>query len=257
MGDGVIDTCGVADRDPWLADEGGFSRSNDRERIAEIIQYIKDNDVTLTLVDGGRGISQQSLLINTTDDSLQIAKPSEWGDAIDSFRVFFRDMQQRWNFFMATGLMDKTSNLSVAMPDALYFLQRRSCNRVKLPAGTRALVKRENEAMTTIFVRDLSADGMLMCNDPAEGKYATDSVISDIVVSIPRGRAVDEVSTARRVLPLIGRGRVVRSFVDQETLRPCYGVSFHYDSEYVKETINQVVFEVERAGLLEDCSAPN
>ena len=111
--------------------------------------------------------------------------------------------------------------------------------------------------MATVFVHDLSAAGMLMCNDPAEGEYATDSIINDIVVSIPPRGSAGEVSTARKVLPLICRGRIVRSFVDQETQRPCYGVSFHYDSNYVKETISQVVSEVAGDVLPAANSSPN
>jgi hypothetical protein len=257
MDDGIVDILGVVDRESWRDDEGGFSKATDREYIAGTIQYIKDNRVSLTLVEDGGGICQQSLLINNVDGSLQIDKPLEWGDAIDSFRVFFRDVHQRWNFFMANRLLDNTLSLSIAMPDELYLLQRRSCHRVRVPVGTRALIKNEDEAMTNILVYDLSAVGMLMGSDSAEGEYATDSIISDIVVSIPPRGSGGEVSTARKVLPLIGRGRIVRTFVDQETLRPCYGVSFHYDSSYVKETISQVVSEVARDYLADDSSSPD
>jgi hypothetical protein len=85
---------------------------------------------------------------------------------------------------------------------------------------------------------------MLMYNDPAEGEYATDSIINDIVVSIPPFSGAGEKSCVRKVLPLIGQGRIVRSYIDSDTQRPCYGVSFLYDSSYVKETIDQIVSEM-------------
>ncbi len=249
-------TLGAADHEPWLADQNGFAISKDRPDIAQTMDYLKDNRVTLTLVDDAGGICLQSLLVNIVDGSLQVDKPLDWSEEVDSFRVFFRDKDQRWSFFMASSLAGYPFSLSIAMPEALYTLQRRAFNRVKVPAGTRALVKREDEAMTTIFVYDLSVAGMLMCSDPAEGEYATDSLISDIVISIPPGKAAGEVSIARKVLPLIGRGRIVRSFVDQETLRPCYGVSFHYDSQYVQENIKQVVSEVASAAQPDACASP-
>ncbi|MCK4839093.1 MAG: PilZ domain-containing protein [Desulfobulbaceae bacterium] len=240
----VSKTSGAANGEPWLAEDNGFSISKDQGYIAKTMDYLKDNHVTLTLVDDAGGVCLQSLMVNIVDGALQVDKPLDWDEEIGSFRVFFRDMTQRWNFFMASSQPGNPFSLSIVMPDALSFYQRRSSTRVKVPVGARALIRKENEKIATVFITDLSAAGMLMCNDLAEGEYDTDSIISDIVVSIPPIGAAGEVSTVRKVLPLIARGRIVRSFVDQETLRPCYGVSFHYDSKYVKESIDQVVSEV-------------
>lgn len=257
MTDDIPATSDAVDCDPWLEDEGRFVISEDQGCIAETMGYLKDNHVSLTLVDGGGEVCLQSLLVNITDGVLQLDKPLEWSSTCDSFRVFFRDMNQQWNFFEARSLSGNPFSLPIAAPVELYLLQRRSYRRVKVPVGTRALVKKDNEAMATVVVHDLSAAGMLMANDPAECEYTTDSIIRDIVVSIPPRGSVGEVSTARKILPLICRGRVVRSFIDQETERPCYGVSFHYDSNYVQETISQVVSEVESPALSDDSIAPD
>lgn len=257
MTDDMPATSGAVDCDPWLEDQGRFVISEDLGGVSETMAYLKDNHVSLTLVDGSGGVCLQSLLVNITDGVLQLDKPLEWDGAMDSFRVFFRDMNQQWNFFAARSLSGNPFSIPVSVPDELYVLQRRSYRRVKVPVGTRALVKKDNEVMSTVVVHDISAAGMLMANDPAECEYSTDSIIRDIVVSIPPRGSVGEVSTARKILPLICRGQIVRSFVDQATQRLCYGVSFHYDSNYVKETISQVVSEVDSPAASDDIVASN
>jgi hypothetical protein len=242
---------------PWGAPDNSFSQSQNREHIAQTMRYVKNEHVALTLVAAGGDAVLHSLALNITEGELQIDKPLEWAGAIDSFRVFFRDMRQRWNFFAVSGAADNPFSLSIPMPETIWLLQRRSCNRIKVPCGTRALVKKADAAMATVLVHDLSAAGMLMYNDQVEGEYAMDSVINDIIVSIPSPGAAGEVGLARKVLPLIGQGRIVRAFVDPQTRRRCYGVSFSYESNYVRESINQVVAEVERKGLANNSSAFN
>lgn len=242
INDGRTDNLKDAGDEPWLAANRILLKSADYDVIVASLQHLKDNHLPLILVAEGGAVYQQNLVINLADDRLQIDKPLEWVDGVGSCRVFFKDSDDKWNFFPASELAESPFNLSVAMPDELYFFQQRSCHRVTFPPGTRALVKRQNDSMATVFVHDLSAAGMLICNDPLDGEYDKDSVISDIVISIPaRGGAI-----ARRVLPLISRGQIVRSYTDQETMRPCHGVSFQYDSRYVEETIRLLVAEVER-----------
>jgi|GEM_PF-5893386 len=231
---------------PWHNRENCFSKSTDLLLIARSIRHIKDNHGALTLVADHGDVCQQSLLVNFNEKSLQLDRPLEWNDKLDYFRVFFRDRYHNWNFFSVSEFSSSPFAISAAMPEELYFLQRRACQRVKVPVGTRALVKNGNQVMTTVFVKDLSAGGMLMSNDPADGEYVKDSVINDILVSIPPSGAGGENGSIRTVLPLIGQGRIVRSYVDRQTNRPCYGVSFQYDSNYVKDTINQIVSEVNR-----------
>jgi hypothetical protein len=243
--------------DPWALPGNRFSQSQNREHIARTMRYIKEEHVALAVVAAGSDVALQSLLINITEGELRIDKPLEWAGAIDSFRVFFRDLQQRWNFFAVSAAGDNPFSLSIPMPEILCLLQRRSCNRIKVPCGTRALVKKADAGLATVLVHDLSAAGMSMCNDPAEGEYAMDSIISDIIVSIPPQLAAGEVSLARKVLPLIGQGRIVRAFVDPQSRRRCYGVSFSYESGYVRDSISQVVAEEERRGLENNCSSFN
>lgn len=247
----------VNDDAPWFVDCDAFSQCNDLGYIAKSVGIVKDNRLPLTLVADGGKIFQQSLLTNITDGLLQIDKPLEWDDEIYSFRAFFRDMQKKWNFFPVNIESCNPFSISVAMPETLSFLQRRSCGRIKVPSGTRALVRNGNDVMSTVFVHDLSAAGMLICNGPAEYQYSTDTIISDIVVSIPPGASGGEVATARKVLPLINQGKVVRSFVDKKSHRSCHGISFHYDSSYVRETIDRAISEVEREVLSGDCSVSN
>lgn len=248
MNDRGISGLADGDREPWLADRGRFLRANDPGYIAGILQYLKDNHVPLTLVVDGGGIPRPSLVIDISKGSVQIDKPLEWDAGTGSFRVFYRDMGQMWSFFSVYDFSVDPFRLVTALPDELFFLQKRACPRVAFPPGTRALIKRDNQAMSTVFVHDLSSAGMLICNDPADGEYDRDSIISDIVVSIPARSDNGRGGSARKVLPLISRGQIVRSYRDQETMRPCYGVSFQHDSRYVEETIGQVVAEVERAG---------
>ncbi|MDF1578840.1 MAG: hypothetical protein RQ753_10395 [Desulfurivibrionaceae bacterium] len=244
MSDEFSGGSGTEGERPWLDRESRFSKSEDQAFIARSMQYVKDHHGILTLVSDCGGVYQESLLINIEHGALLIDKPLEWAGEPDSFRIFFRDRRRIWNYFPVSGVSYSPFALTVAMPEELHCQQRRACPRVMVPPGTRALVKNGSQAMATVFVHDLSAAGMLMCNDPAEGEYATDSIINDIVVSLPAGGTAHGEGNVRKVLPLIGQGRIVRSYLDKETQRPCYGVSFQYESVYVKETINQIVSEV-------------
>lgn len=245
MNVGAINNPDVFESKPWLADESKYLRITERQNIATTMQYIKDNHVSLTVVLENGNILMQSVVINIDGGSVALDKPLNWVDRFEVFRVYFRDCYQRWTYFLVSEPKVTPFAIFMPMPDELCSFQKRICKRVIFPPGTRALVKKENESMATVFVHDLSSAGMLICNDPADGEYDQDSIINDIVVSIPVPSDNQGGIVARKVLPLISRGQVVRSFMDGETSRLCYGIAFQYDSSYVRETISQLIADVD------------
>ena len=114
---------------------------------------------------------------------------------------------------------------------------------MSVPVGTRAMVKKSgNDLVQTLYVMDISAAGMLFCDVSSVDEHAVGSYINDIVVSLPHEQG--EKVGPRKLLPLIHKGKVVRAFVDKETSRSCYGISFEYDSGYVKDTLCRMISEI-------------
>lgn len=232
---------------PWLIDQRSFYPSENNETISEHLAALKENHTMLTLVTAHGTVYSDVLLIVVNGEKIQIDKPLDWEENGDTFRVFYRDQNDYWCFFYSGKASARPFSLSLDIPGRLFYLQRRRYERVPVPVGTRAMVKKNgNDLMQTVYVMDLSAAGMLFCCGASTHEYPVDSILKDIIVSVPhhQGKADDANFSTRKLSPLIQKGKIVRTFVDNKTSRSCYGISFEYDSSYVKDTLCRMISEI-------------
>ena len=221
---------------PWEFLESSFLVEADRERIAKTLYEAKGNHLSLTLVAEDGRVIPQSLLISLSDDGLLIDKPLEWDDSIGSFRLFFRGLNGRWVFFKTGVTQVMPFSLSLAQPGEIFVLQRRSHSRALVPQGTRAILKKDGRLLNSLYVRDLSPAGMLVCTASPSASLSVESILNDIVISLP------DIGTKRgQVLPPIDKGQVVRSFFEEESNIYCHGIAFNYDSAYIRAALGQII----------------
>lgn len=220
---------------PWEFAESSFLVEPDRENIGKTLREAKGNHLSLSLVVEDGRVFTQGLLISLDDDVLQIDKPLEWDDAIDSFRLFFMGLNGRWLFFRTGVTQVMPFSLSLAWPAELFVLQRRSYQRVAAPQGTKAILKKDGRLLSSFYVRDLSPAGMLVCTTSPSSGLAVETILNDIVISLP-----DQGAKLGRMLPPIDQGQVVRSFFEEESHIYCHGIAFNYDSAYIRAALGQI-----------------
>jgi hypothetical protein len=220
---------------PWEFLESSFLSEGDRDKIDNTLKEAKGNHLSLTLVAEDGRVFTQSLLISLSVDGLLIDKPLEWDDQIATFRLFFRGLNGRWLFFRTGVTQVMPFSLSMAWPNEVFVLQRRSYQRITVPQGTRAILKRDGRLLNSFYVRDLSPAGMLVCTASPSSGLSVEAILNDIVISLP-----DIGAKLGRVLPPIDRGQVVRTYVDEESQIYCHGIAFNYDSDYIRAALGQI-----------------
>lgn len=218
---------------PWEYSESSFLVEAEPERIGRILEEAREQHLFLTLVPENGRVFPQSLLIKLFDDGLLIDKPLEWADDLGPFRVFLRGGNGRWLFFRVASARTLPFSLSLARPAELFVLQRRSYPRVKVPQGTRAILKKDGKLLSSFYVRDISPAGMLVCSSSPASGIALDAVLNDIVISLP-----DNGNGRGRTLPPIDRGQVVRAFYEEESHIYCHGIAFKYESAYIRDALS-------------------
>lgn len=232
---------------PWQLPEEIFLPIDNVELIGGVLEKIRGSHGMMTLVVDDGQVFEKCLLTNIDDGMLHIDKPLDWNGHNGSFRVFFRDHENYWRFFRTDKHSHNPFSLSVEVPSELFLLQRRRYKRVAVPPGTRAIAKTGRSVMTTLCVRDISASGLLFCSSVPDEEYPIDDFFQDIVISVPQSSESASEIPVRKVMPLINSGRIVRTFVDGDTSRSCFGISFEYESNYVREELCRLVKDVELA----------
>lgn len=216
---------------PWKIGEADFTVSTDRELITKALENIRGERCLLVLAAADGSRYGNTILLKFDDENLSIDKPIDFDDTgISSCRVYFRDIVGVWCFFEIELIKDCPFSLCAAFPDALHRLYKRLYNRVNVPAGTRVLFRHGDNLRGDCMVTDISASGMLICAAITEDKIADNAEVSDIALVLPRvpssGEAEGDVPLA---LPLVSKGRIVRSFGEQETDLIYHGISFRDD----------------------------
>jgi len=230
----------------WLGeDEKDIFQDSSMENTENFLTSIKDNNFFLTIISDNGRIYQQSLPVRISRDEILIKKPDGWENKFKSFHVFFPKIDNKWNFFSANVKGHSSDILTINIPGKVYFLQKRGHRRFPVPPGTKAFFK-ENGAMDIdiVQVQDISAGGMLICQRPSGDKYSIDSLINQIFIMIPPIIENGEISSSKKISPLITQGKIVHSFFNQETSLACYGISFLYQSSYIKKIVTDFVDEL-------------
>ena len=218
---------------PWEGSESLFSTIRDGKRIETILNEARELHLFMTPVAGDGRIFSRSLLIGLNSGILQVDKPLDWDENITDFRLFFRRVDNFWHGFKVGDFVINPFTISFSLPEEICFLQRRRSPRMTLPNGSWALLRKNGKLMNSLSVRNISVDGMLICTGSKTFGMDREVELRDIIISIPA-----DGSKPGRILPPIDKGAVVRSFFEEESNSYCHGVSFRYDSPYVREALS-------------------
>jgi hypothetical protein len=235
---------------PWEIEKRDFSRSDDQEVIEQSLNLIRNDHGMLVLasVDGSR--YGNTILIKFDQETLSIDKPIDFDEkTISDFRIYFKDISNVWSFFEVKVISDCPYSLCTTYPENLYRLQRRLRHRTEVPVGTRTVFWVDDTIHNAGYVKDISTSGMMICTGSPEEKFDDHSTISDIAIALPQHKSSEKRDDQGRiVLPVINRGRIVRSFRDAETDHICHGIAFCDEDEVAIEGfINKIVGEEEGA----------
>lgn len=229
-------------RAPWKIESDNYARIESADLIEKSLNVIKKDYVTLILasLDGRR--YGNTILIKFDRETLSIDKPVDFDEkAIDWFRIYFQDILGVWSFFEVKTLAECTISLCSTYPEALYRLHRRQYHRVELPQGTRTVFWEGNQLRDGGFVKDISAAGMLICTGSKDEQFLENTVINEIAIALPFQAASGKNGDQERVvLPVIHKGRIVRSFKDGETGQFCHGVAFESEQDTERQLAGYV-----------------
>jgi c-di-GMP-binding flagellar brake protein YcgR len=116
-------------------------------------------------------------------------------------------------------------------------IEKRRSKRVSAPKQATALFKNDIGGLDRIQIRDLSLDGMLICDNSKGKRYSTASEIKNLYLNI----YVGDLNTGNKFFIFIDNGRIVRSFVDEATQTRFYGIEFSYSSSYTKDQFENLI----------------
>lgn len=229
-------------RAPWEIEADNYARIASPELIEKSLKVIKNDYVMLvvTSIDGHR--YGNTIMVKFDRETLSIDKPIDFDEkSIERFRIYFQDILGVWSFFEVRTVSECTFSLCATYPEALFRLQRRQYHRVEVPKGTRTVFWEDNQLRDGGMVLDISAAGMLICPGFKEEKFQEDTVINEIAIAMPFQPAAGDNTPQERVeLPVIRKGRIVRSFRDSETDLFCHGVAFESEQETERELTRYV-----------------
>ena len=223
---------------PWLIGINDFASYDDRTVIEFTLEEIKKEHVMLVLASPAGKRYGNTILTNIDDESLGIDRPNGFTeDTTGAFRVYFQDIANVWSFFEVDVIDDCSHNLCSTYPEVLYRLQQRSRYRVDVPGNTRAVFWQGDVIHHGGHVCNISSAGMLLCTENRDEKFAEDTIIHDIAIALPLHKISTESDNAvdKAVLPVITRGRIVRSFREQGTGFVCHGISFSDGDDVISE----------------------
>lgn len=229
-------------RAPWEIESDNYARIAAPELIEKTLNVIKNDYVMLvvTSLDGHR--YGNTILVKFDQETLSIDKPIDFDEkSIARFRIYFQDILGVWSFFEVNTISECAFSLCATYPEDLYRLQRRQYHRVEVPKGTRTVFWEDNQLRDGGVVMDISAAGMLICPGYKDERFQENTVINEIAIALPfHPSTKKEVDFERMELPVIRKGRIVRSFKDSETDLFCHGVAFESEQETERELARYV-----------------
>jgi len=229
-------------RAPWEIESDHYARVDGCGLIEKTLQVIKNDYVMLVVasVDGHR--YGNTILVKFDREILTIDKPVNFDEtSIDWFRIYFQDVLGVWSFFEVRTISECAFSLCATYPENLYRLQRRQYHRVELPKGTRTVFWVGNQLRDGGCVMDISAAGMLICPGSKDEKFLENTEISEISIAMPCHPPTSKnADQPRVVLPVIQKGRIIRSFKDSATELICHGVAFESEQETEQELLRYV-----------------
>ena len=114
----------------------------------------------------------------------------------------------------------------------LNYQEKRRARRAATPTGTTAIL-RVDDVLELNLVNDISSCGMLTSHFYTGDPYDIDSLVSDIIINIPPSEPNSGINHQFS----IERGKIVRTFFDENAQNYFYGVEFVHASPYLRELI--------------------
>lgn len=213
---------------PWRIEINDFARCEDMSVIELTLDQIKKEHVMLVLASPSGQRYGNTILINVEDETLSIDRPNDFDEETSGiFRIYFRDVLDVWCFFEVEVINDCTYSLCATFPEVLYRLQQRKKHRVDAPDNTRAVFWQGDDIHNGGKVKNISSAGMLLCTEYQDEKFAKSTEIHDIAIALPLHESPEGFDEEEQiVLPVITKGKIVRSFREDGTGKVCHGVSF-------------------------------
>lgn len=117
------------------------------------------------------------------------------------------------------------------------FTEKRRFMRVPAPKEATAIFNNEKGGIDRIHIRDLSLGGMLICDSNKGKKRSAGSVVNNIYLNI----RVGDLDTGSKFYIFIGKGEIVRSFIDEASQAIYYGVEFFNNSSNDKYQLKNLI----------------
>jgi hypothetical protein len=241
----------ISRKAPWiLEDDQTFFPENVQGDAMQALDNIKDYDLTL-ITESGR-VFRQYLILRLKGDKVIIDKPSEWDDSVTSFHVFFRNSDNKWNFFQVNGSTYNQEAITVMKPYSIYLLQKRRFKRTLTPLGTRVIFRNDRQMIDSAFIHDISEGGMHIWTSGPRESYLVNSIIDEVFISLPTEEDHSGASdTSHRVLPYITKGKIMRTNTARSSSISHYGVSFIHENILLQRRFNSLIAALRNQSSIE------
>ena len=217
----------------WIADERGYERTKAYKIISQALLMIKQKNMFIVLVHKTYQ-SISTILVSFNDKGLSIDKPKDWPPKYKKIKVLYKDDAPVWNYFFVNIISSSKDTLKTDFPTELFRLQRRSHFRVGMPYGSIASFTIASENYTNVTVSNISIGGMMFCFERKKtispGQFIVQDEIKHFTIQVPKQTdgPVDllQQNNNQHETITVGRGKVARSFINQDNNKICLGVKF-------------------------------
>lgn len=242
----------------WVAGDNGYEKNSSADVIRKTLTITKKKRKFIVLLHKGYQ-SGSTVIVEIGKDFLTIDKPVDW-PGLDKIRVVFKDEAQVWNYFAVHVVSDTEDTVKTEFPTELFRLQRRAHFRINLPNGSVASFLKNDQEFKNVMVGNLSIGGMMFCLSSGEppGDLKDQDEINGIVLKIPKEEKKGVAALSEGDLfdfLSVGKGMIVRSFVDSDTVKYCMGVQFDLragEEERMQQYVRKRELETLRKGILSD-----
>ena len=113
--------------------------------------------------------------------------------------------------------------------------ERRRAKRLPVPSGTVAYIKNSKGSTDKVYVKDISAVGILVYGYYSDVTYPLNTLLTDIVISIPACK----LRGTSRISLVVEEGKVVRSFFDPILKTSCHGIELMDANTHITDKLEQ------------------
>lgn len=232
----------------WAPAKNGYERTQSPVIISKTVTRLKEKRIPVYLAFNKTKLGF-SFIFEKTANSLSIDKPSGCPENISEVRVIFKDNAKLANQFTSRIISSSADTLVTAMPETIFRLQRRSSFRIDVPRGSYVSFKVNDQLVTGIPIKNISATGMLFCC--RKNYQLHDSILDSISLAMPVRESNDILTDWE--LRKIDQGKVVRFFHDKSNGSSCFGVNFDpkpKEENDLVQYVRQRELELLRKGIL-------